>query len=285
MSRPVLFLDIDGVINVRGDHETGRALIRPACAATLHRVLATTGAIVVLSSSWRYQVLLGAMTARGFEHLLRSHGIAAQVVDVTAPDDAAQAASFATCGRHRGQQIREWLAERPHVTRWAVVDDVDVDVGPLVRTDPAVGLTPADGDRLVDLLGVPGVAPDPRDIPSGRIASGWCVLCGGRVLATCPGPCVRECICIRPIEGPRDEWVILCRASHVSRDGLAVWWRAGGNGYTHNLDDAGLWTEESARSQAGDRDLPVPLEHARRGAWVCVDRGRLGWPGAKETRT
>lgn len=149
---PVLFLDVDGVLNVPGDYAPGCALIRPVLAARLQRVLDATGADVVVSSAWRYQVLMGATTLRGFQHMLRSHGIAAKVIDTTGrdPGDTQQDYTGATGGDERARQINAWLAAHPEVTRWAVVDDSDVDVGPrLVRTAGARGLQDAEADALI----------------------------------------------------------------------------------------------------------------------------------------
>jgi hypothetical protein len=81
------------------------------------------------------------------------------------------------------------------------------------------------------------------------------------------------------------EWVILCRAGHVSRDGLCVWWKAGGNGYTNDLDAAGRWSEKEARDLAGDRDLAVHERVATQASYPVVSRGSLHVPGEMEIRT
>lgn len=155
MSHPILFLDIDGVLNVPGDYAPGCALICPVLAARLQRVLDRTGAHVVISSAWRYQVLLGAVTVKGFQHMLRSHGIRCEIEGVTDKDNATQveATGGATNGDERGGQIRRWLDDHPEVTRWAAVDDSPVDIGTrLVRTDGARGLQDENADALIALL-------------------------------------------------------------------------------------------------------------------------------------
>lgn len=80
------------------------------------------------------------------------------------------------------------------------------------------------------------------------------------------------------------EWLILCRAPHVGRDDLCVWWKAGGNGYTHDLDAAGRWAEDEARRLAGDRDLAVHERCATQASYPVVPRGSLHVPGELETR-
>jgi hypothetical protein len=158
VSDPILFLDVDGVLNGHRDYGTGGALIRPECARRLQLVLDVTDAAVVLSSAWRYQVLLGAVTLRGFEHMLRTHGIRARVVGTTDRDggDTQQEFNGATGPAERVAQIRRWLAAHPEVTRWAVVDDARLSVAdptlPIVETDGERGLSDRDADALIALL-------------------------------------------------------------------------------------------------------------------------------------
>lgn len=154
MSAPILFLDIDGVLNTPGDYAPGCALIRPALAARLQRVLDRTGAVVVISSAWRYQVLLGACTLKGFEHMLRTHGIVASVIGTTEndPGDTQQEFNGQASGDERGRQILAWLKAHPGTVlgRWAVVDDSLVDIGArLVRTDGRLGLSDENVDQLI----------------------------------------------------------------------------------------------------------------------------------------
>lgn len=55
----------------------------------------------------------------------------------------------------RGEQIAEWLAEHPEVTRFAIVDD-DSDMGDLdsylFKTDFNSGLTAEIADRIIEHL-------------------------------------------------------------------------------------------------------------------------------------
>ena len=50
--------------------------ILPQCVAQLNRILEDTQTYIVLISSWRYLILMGDMKLKGFEIMLRSHGIA-----------------------------------------------------------------------------------------------------------------------------------------------------------------------------------------------------------------
>ena len=147
---PVLFLDMDGVLNGHDyDPKAESCTIRPACVARLNRVLDETGAVVVLSSAWRYMVLLGAMTLDGFGYMLRTHGVRkCRIIGTTAKDTQVEDPE------ERGRQIRAWLDAHPEVTRYVVVDDMKAGFSglPIVRTDGLVGLTDADADAIISSL-------------------------------------------------------------------------------------------------------------------------------------
>jgi len=150
----LLFLDVDGVLNVGGTANCG-ALV-PELVARLHWVLVATGAVVVLSSSWRLfaelrPLIIAALpaglvvgqTALGFHNHLRPREIA-DFLDLPA------------------------VQRRP--LRWAVVDDMDLGsqaaamAGRLpcgfpeglernfVRTDKTTGLDETCAGRLMHVL-------------------------------------------------------------------------------------------------------------------------------------
>lgn len=156
----VLFLDIDGVLNGHFfDRAAESSTINPACVARLNRVLAETRCSIVISSAWRYMILGGAMTLRGFEYMLRTHGVhcVGGVIGHTRADT-----SPGSDYEERGRQCREWLKDHPEVKTFACVDDAQVGFSglPIVRTDGAKGLTDEDAAALIGLLGRPS-GPDP----------------------------------------------------------------------------------------------------------------------------
>jgi hypothetical protein len=53
-----------------------------------------------------------------------------------------------------------------------------------------------------------------------------------------------------------------------------LWWRHEGHGYTYNLDEAGLYSSEDART-GRDTDVPVPEELARKMCCHVIDVDRL----------
>lgn len=161
-SAPILFLDIDGVLN---GHQT---ICKDSQSTTLHgpqvkqlnRVLRETGANIILSSSWRYQIIAGKMTLAGMDLLLRSHGVmAGRLVGHTRPDTMvvdSNSGALVFVENERGPQISDWLSDNDWWDGYAVVDDLDLGISeighPFVKTDGTVGLTVEDADRLIDLL-------------------------------------------------------------------------------------------------------------------------------------
>lgn len=163
----VVFLDIDGVLNhcaTRGPSATeGEPLpipIAPECMSRLNRLIAETGAKVVISSSWRLFT--------SWEHLgpaLVRHGLMAEVIGET-PDlvndapwlerwRAREGAPFAYERMERGWEIREWLAAHPEVEQFVILDDCSdmAELKPcLVLTDPIAGLDDPDVERAKWLL-------------------------------------------------------------------------------------------------------------------------------------
>lgn len=123
-----LFLDVDGVLvhhdsigGARASGERGSfyyaAMVDPACAARLVRVLAQTDAQVVVSSTWRQvpeQVsgLRRALLAAGLSKAqCRTFAYTEQRNDVR--EDAVR----------RHVECRAWLLGAPHVTRILCLDD------------------------------------------------------------------------------------------------------------------------------------------------------------------
>lgn len=150
--RPVLFLDIDGVLNhadayarygeglILAAHST--EVLDPACVEQLNRVVTLTECEVVVSSTWRLVhtlILLETLLQEaGYEHYLLS----------TTPD---------LPGNHkRGREIAAWLKRHPGYGPIAIVDD-DSDMEPFmsrwVKTHfNEGGLTERVADQLIELL-------------------------------------------------------------------------------------------------------------------------------------
>lgn len=164
----IVFLDIDGVLNHAAtrhavsptETEPLPIPIAPECMTRLNRLVAETGAKVVISSSWRKFARwqdLGPALVR--------HGLVADVIGET-PDlvndpvwlDAwrtRDGAPFTYERLERGWEIAEWLAAHPEVTAFVILDDCsDMDVLKpwLVLTHPCDGLDDPDVERAKWLL-------------------------------------------------------------------------------------------------------------------------------------
>lgn len=161
--RPLLFLDIDGVLNghEQFNAQVGSSVIQAQAVNLLNLVLKHTDSQFVLSSAWRYLVHRNEMSLSGLSWLLRSHGIYDRLVGVTRMD------TMVTPERpvpdERGVQITEWLKTHQHCGLYAVVDDLDLGISdsghPFVQTDGKVGLTVKQGAKLIGLLSAPGELP------------------------------------------------------------------------------------------------------------------------------
>lgn len=152
----ILFLDIDGVLNRHEPHSNGFCGIEPENARHLNRILLECPETrIVVSSAWRYYVHNGHMTVRGLEGLLLTHGLdcRGRVLDVTDPDPDTfnpaeheppfDAERWAARGLiWRKAQISNWLLQfHDYKSPFVVLDDLDLDMPELVRTDPRMGLT------------------------------------------------------------------------------------------------------------------------------------------------
>lgn len=149
----VLFLDIDGVLATLAWMRSIGALwdcapieqVDPTLCRRLERVLAITGAVIVVSSSWRGDANTPPDV---IESILHARGApSARVIGATYDP---------WTGSLRGHEIQRWLDEHPEVTRFAIVDDEGgmLHLTPrLAKTTLESGLLDDHVGRLVDLLG------------------------------------------------------------------------------------------------------------------------------------
>lgn len=150
---PILFLDVDGVLNSRrffvnrydGANPDGmtweEAQIDAAAVEILNRILRETAADVVISSTWRLMHRLPDL--RG---ILRRRGLVGRIIGRT-PD---------LNDKPRGLEIQAWLdTQREQPPTFCIVDD-DEDMAHLshrlVRTSFEHGLTDAEASRMIAML-------------------------------------------------------------------------------------------------------------------------------------
>jgi hypothetical protein len=156
----VIFLDVDGVLHPMKDEMEP---FEPGCMQALKAIVDSTGASIVLSSSWR--CLPGCRAE--VDSALALAGIVVSF-------DRTPVKGF----RSRVAEICHWLKQHPAVETYCVLDDMDLGAGKggqgrsalannFINTDPTTGLTAADVVKAVSILNgssaVTGVEPQPDD--------------------------------------------------------------------------------------------------------------------------
>lgn len=136
----VVFLDMDGVMNgfLLWPETAGRLWIDPACVARLNAITDASGAVIVVTSTWRRYTRVPA--------LLKRAGVTAPVIDMT-PD---------LHEHSRGAEIQAWLDGAPDVERFVILDDdADMDhlLPSLVRTPFEHGLRDEHVTKALEVLG------------------------------------------------------------------------------------------------------------------------------------
>ena len=177
-STRIVFLDVDGVLNslrsAARDNAAGKTrdtlwmsgfygghggdwseridrAIRPdgvlwdqECVGHLRWLLQQTGALVVISSTWKVHCPTDC-----FRRMLAFYDCEAEVVGAT-PD-------LRHHGDFRGNEIKLWLDFHPAIRRYVILDDCgdmtdEQKAGHFVQTDSSVGLTRADAEQAAALL-------------------------------------------------------------------------------------------------------------------------------------
>lgn len=157
--KPVLFLDIDGVLlagrHWREGHQErypGRAIytIPPEMQRPMNELFRRAPYQIVVSSTWRR------------DERCRDHIRAAGIVAPFHADWRTGSGHFTIPGSSlvradiRGEEIADWLARHPEITRYAILDDdgdmLDEQRPFFVQTDFIEGLTMVHVERLAALL-------------------------------------------------------------------------------------------------------------------------------------
>ena len=143
----VIFLDVDGVLNNgswamemydKGIRTYRDDILYEPALERLKRLVDATGAMIVVSSSWRQNIT-------SFRHLrdwLKMYGM--KISDITP-----------YVGGCRGDDITAWFNRNPGEWSYAILDDED-DMGEhmdhLVQTDFDVGFTDQDCEKAMIIL-------------------------------------------------------------------------------------------------------------------------------------
>lgn len=145
-SGPVLFLDVDGVLN--DNHYSG--ICRDKCEILNSVILKVLNLKIVISSAWRWDIIEGNMTLRGFETMLRACGLlcAGRVIGYT-DDDGVN--DFENAGR--AKLICNY-ATANRVSKFAAIDDMALTLPDhqFVQTNGDIGITSKNAERLIEIF-------------------------------------------------------------------------------------------------------------------------------------
>lgn len=117
MPKKIIFLDFDGVMDTEYyDHLLSEAdkpisdeyglLFDPECVKNLKYIIDSTGADIVVSSTWK-----DFMTYQEILDMWKYRGLSGFVTDVTP-----------TVSKHRGDEIDAWLKECREDCQYAIID-------------------------------------------------------------------------------------------------------------------------------------------------------------------
>ena len=151
MSMKVIFLDVDGVLNnqhTRTRTGEGWCFVDDFLVARVRKIVDATGAVIVLSSTWRDEWNIEDESLNG-------------------PDFNELRAKFNEFGmdffsrtgawkmRGRGWEIMDWLERHEAIESFVILDDWN-DMGPvrdhLILTNPSLGLTEEDVQEAIKIL-------------------------------------------------------------------------------------------------------------------------------------
>lgn len=161
----VLFLDIDGVLNTEWwytqlDKNTPKDkygyAFDPNSVANLKKILDETGAVIVISSSWK---------SFGFvelEEMWSNRSLPGRIIDITPNSISDQMLLDANLEEIelipiRGFEIKEWIETKGKgVSNYAIIDDMNnilpEQYSHFVEINSAIGITNDNAERAISIL-------------------------------------------------------------------------------------------------------------------------------------
>lgn len=145
--RKILFLDFDGVLTSdaytqkcvlehRRENLFGIDWFDPDCVAALRKIIDETGAVVVVSSSWR------ELGKDSLVRLWEELNMPGELYGIT-PDWVLL----------KKEAIEQWLSDNEH-DAYAILDDDVLGLPNQVKTNPRKGLVAEDAIRAIEILNV-----------------------------------------------------------------------------------------------------------------------------------
>lgn len=114
----VIFLDIDGVLNViPEDHDEFGGTFHTRFVDNLRRIIEETGAKIVISSSWRFGGL------ERMKKMWEFRGLPGEVIGIT-PDLWRNVKDEDFHEKlKRGDEVQSWLDTHPNIENYVILDD------------------------------------------------------------------------------------------------------------------------------------------------------------------
>lgn len=154
MNKPIILLDVDGVLN---RYEAGAPVLEEGLIANLARVVKNTSANIVISSQWRK---FPDDHMPRLKEALSKAGIESERI-------IGQTPVFCSAWQCRAREIADFLRSHNELGHagWVAVDDMDLEKqnfnfmhGHFVKTDSMDGLTSEQADELEHMLQSPGAS-------------------------------------------------------------------------------------------------------------------------------
>lgn len=152
MTRPVIFLDFDGVLNTeqyqaklategKPTKDEWGPLFDPHSVDNLRSIIEVTDAEIVISSSWRYLFRLGSLRMMWEVREL--------------PGEIRGTLPCGTTCLSRGEEIECWLESNGHPD-YVIIDDLNEFLPSqnscYIETNPIVGITESDANKAIEKL-------------------------------------------------------------------------------------------------------------------------------------
>lgn len=158
-------MDIDGVLNTQEWHsrmtketpkdEFGYAF-DPVAVSNIARIIDETGAVIVISSSWKFY---GVVKLRQMWKIRNLPGTIFDITPNTVSDEMLLNANLEEfqLGVCRGNEIKEWLSShKGEITNYVIIDDFD-DLLPeqmshAVITNTLIVISESDAEKAITIL-------------------------------------------------------------------------------------------------------------------------------------
>ncbi len=165
--RKIIFLDIDGVLNTERNRQQCREkgiscsdengdTFDPDSVANLAKIIAETGADIVISSSWKFWGLCK------MQEMWKDRKLPGMIIGITpdtVSDEMLLTANLDDIETYaiRGHEVKEWLSlHGKKVSHYAIIDDVDSFLPEqqphYVEVSPITGITEEDAERIIEIL-------------------------------------------------------------------------------------------------------------------------------------